>query len=88
MFSSISQLAQEITYLSGSYLRYSMYYLDLNIQTNCTHCKHLVLNRGFAIDKFSAVSLLSGIESDEEAKALKWKKGNILYYIWHRQSHC
>jgi hypothetical protein len=35
----------------------------------------------------SAVSLLSGIESDEEAKALEWKKGNILYYIWHRQSH-
>ena len=28
------------------------------------------------------MSLLSGIDSDEEAKALplEWKKGNILYY--------
>jgi hypothetical protein len=29
----------------------------------------------------SAVSLLGGMESDEEAKALEWKKGNILYYM-------
>ena len=39
----------------------------------------------------SAVSLLSGIESDEEAKALEWKKGNILYYMAQAESlleHC
>jgi superfamily II DNA helicase RecQ len=34
----------------------------------------------------SAVSLLSGIESDEEAKALEWKKGNILYYMAQAES--
>ena len=31
--------------------------------------------------RVSAVSLFCGIESDEEAKAFEWKKGNILYYM-------
>jgi hypothetical protein len=35
----------------------------------------------------SAVSLLGGMESDEEAKALEWKR-EIFCIIWHRQSHC
>jgi hypothetical protein len=34
----------------------------------------------------SAVSLLGGMESDEEAKALEWKKGNILYYMAQAES--
>jgi hypothetical protein len=34
----------------------------------------------------SDVSLLSGIESDEEAKALELKKGNILYYMAQAES--
>ena len=33
----------------------------------------------------SAVSLLGGMESDEEAKALEWK-GNILYYMAQAES--
>jgi hypothetical protein len=34
----------------------------------------------------SAVSLLGGMESDEGAKALEWKKGNILYYMAQAES--